>query len=108
MKTCNRCRIDKDESEFSKRSASAGGGLQVWCKTCFREYSREHVKREGVRERKNEQANTYAKARYAVDEDFRNRKKAASRESKERMGKAAVSLTNRRNRLKREYGLSLE
>lgn len=38
MKTCTRCRAEKEESEFYK---SKRFGLTHWCKTCFREAHRE-------------------------------------------------------------------
>lgn len=33
MKTCSKCRVEKDESEFSKRVARKDG-LQAYCKPC--------------------------------------------------------------------------
>lgn len=53
MKLCGRCNIEKDVSNFRKRSA-VSHGLQAWCKECYAEYDRE---------------------RYATSESERNRKK---------------------------------
>ena len=35
MKICNKCKIEKDESEFY-RDKSHGDGLNSWCKNCVR------------------------------------------------------------------------
>jgi hypothetical protein len=56
-KRCPRCGIDKDESEFWL-NPKAKDGLQVWCKSCCRDYNRAnlkvrralHYKRKGVSE----------------------------------------------------------
>lgn len=39
MKTCTKCKNDKDYSEFAKRSA-ARDGYASWCKLCFAENAR--------------------------------------------------------------------
>ena len=39
MKTCSKCKIEKDEAEFSK-NASKKDGLDYRCKLCLREYQR--------------------------------------------------------------------
>jgi hypothetical protein len=41
MKTCTKCGVIKDESEFSK-DKSKKGGLQSWCKECQRQYNLDH------------------------------------------------------------------
>jgi len=41
LKKCARCRIEKDVSEFGKKS-SEKDGLQRWCKECRKEYYREY------------------------------------------------------------------
>lgn len=37
MKTCSRCKVEKDESEFSKKTQNKDG-LDSRCKACLREY----------------------------------------------------------------------
>ena len=37
MKTCTKCKVEKDESEFSKQT-SRKDGLDYRCKSCLREY----------------------------------------------------------------------
>ena len=38
MKTCNKCGIDKEESEYHKR----GNALKGTCKTCRKEENKKH------------------------------------------------------------------
>lgn len=38
-KTCRRCQVEQSTAEF-RRSARSRDGLQSWCKSCHREYSR--------------------------------------------------------------------
>jgi hypothetical protein len=47
MKICTKCKIVKDESEFSKRAKSVDG-LQPYCKECQRQYNLDH--KEEIRE----------------------------------------------------------
>ena len=44
MKRCTKCKKQKDESEFGK-NRSHKDGLKVWCKKCYREYSRRRYRR---------------------------------------------------------------
>jgi transposase-like protein len=37
MKTCTKCKVEKDEAEFSKET-SRKDGLSYRCKSCMREY----------------------------------------------------------------------
>jgi len=37
MKTCSKCKVAKDESEFSKETRNKDG-LNYYCKSCVREY----------------------------------------------------------------------
>ena len=37
MKTCSKCRVEKDEAEFSKKKQNKDG-LDSRCKSCVREY----------------------------------------------------------------------
>jgi hypothetical protein len=37
MKTCPKCKVEKDEAEFSKQT-SRKDGLEYRCKSCMREY----------------------------------------------------------------------
>lgn len=39
MKICSRCKIEKDESEFTKK-ASSKDGLYSWCRVCSRLYQK--------------------------------------------------------------------
>jgi hypothetical protein len=41
MKQCSKCKIQKDESEFSKNRKNKDG-LRYYCKDCERAYTREH------------------------------------------------------------------
>jgi hypothetical protein len=50
MKTCSKCKKNKDVSEFRK-FAKSKDGLSVWCKACFADYDRERYKN-GDRARK--------------------------------------------------------
>lgn len=40
MKTCSKCKIEKNEADFSKSRKS----LSVWCKACFREHRKQLTK----------------------------------------------------------------
>jgi hypothetical protein len=37
MKTCSRCKVEKDEAEFFKNKGRKDG-LHIYCKSCWREY----------------------------------------------------------------------
>ena len=37
MKTCSKCRVEKDDAEFPKRT-SGKDGLDSRCRACWREY----------------------------------------------------------------------
>jgi hypothetical protein len=37
MKTCSKCKVEKDEAEFSKQTSNKDG-LNYRCKSCMREY----------------------------------------------------------------------
>lgn len=41
MRTCSRCGVEKQLSEFAPRSRRGEHVYYAWCKTCYREYSRE-------------------------------------------------------------------
>lgn len=43
MKICNKCKCEKDISEFSKNKARPDG-LNNWCKVCMRKNSRKYYK----------------------------------------------------------------
>lgn len=46
MKSCSKCKVEKELSEFYKLTSSPDG-LQYMCKTCLREYQedkKEHIK----------------------------------------------------------------
>ena len=43
MKTCNKCNIEKDASEFNKKTASKDG-LQYHCKECASSYKKKYKK----------------------------------------------------------------
>jgi hypothetical protein len=51
MKQCTKCKKQKDESEFCKRSRHKDG-LSYWCKACESEYARKRYSRDGKRPRK--------------------------------------------------------
>lgn len=56
MKVCGRCKVNKNISDFRKRSG-VSHGLSAWCKSCFNEYDRERYKNlesERIRKRKNQ------------------------------------------------------
>lgn len=56
MKICGRCKINKDISEFRKRSA-VSHGTSSWCKSCFSDYDRERYKNlesERIRKKNNQ------------------------------------------------------
>ncbi len=44
MKWCNKCKKQKERSEFSKNHENKDG-LQHWCKKCMREYKHEYYRR---------------------------------------------------------------
>ena len=48
MKTCTKCGIEKDESEFSK-NISRLDGYNVWCKKCFEIYRNNPINKEKKR-----------------------------------------------------------
>jgi len=54
MKVCQRCKIEKDESEFHKHKKTKDG-LQVWCKKCKAEVKREYIRLPEIRKRNAEQ-----------------------------------------------------
>lgn len=43
MKTCSKCKIEKNESEFSKYKSSKNG-LQLYCKGCMKDYYKDYYK----------------------------------------------------------------
>lgn len=56
MKTCSKCKTDKDENSFRPLKHSKDG-LNAWCKSCFNEYQME---------------------RYNNDKDFKNNRQKIS------------------------------
>jgi hypothetical protein len=65
MKRCGKCKIEKDESEFS-RDKSRKDGLQCKCKRCDKEYSL-------IPENK-ERKNEYQKEYYLIPKNNEHRK----------------------------------
>lgn len=51
MKKCTKCKVEKELSEFNKKS-STKDGLQKTCKECQREHSREYYKLNKERQKK--------------------------------------------------------
>lgn len=60
MKICSKCKLEKEELEFSK-SKKSKDGLQFWCKDCRREYQKEYRETEKYKERHKEYQKKYAK-----------------------------------------------
>lgn len=56
MKTCSKCRIPKEESEFN-RSNTIKHGLQYWCRQCSKRRDRERNPENVARSRKNYEMN---------------------------------------------------
>ena len=55
MKTCTRCKIEKELSEFIKHK-NTKDGLNIYCKSCKKEYDKEHYQanKERYQERRKE------------------------------------------------------
>ena len=84
MKTCTKCKIEKDEAEFSKKTRS-NDGLDYRCKSCFREYQRtDAIKAYHEAYRQSDVQKAYRKAYQQSDAQkeyqkaYRLRKKAAA------------------------------
>jgi hypothetical protein len=80
MKTCSRCNTPKLESEFNKHSKSADG-LYTWCRECHREWQREYIARP---------------------------ENKVKRQARRKLYKDKEALYNRRCKIKKKYGITLE
>ena len=78
MKTCNKCKVSKDPSLFSK-SKAAKDGLQPKCKACSAEYKKENREAEAARNAKWLQANREARSAYHAEYQKANRESIAAR-----------------------------
>lgn len=63
MKRCTRCRIEKEELEFSKNKTSKDG-LNCWCKDCCREHMKEYRKTDKYKEHNREYQRTDKRRKY--------------------------------------------
>lgn len=101
-KTCADCCVPKPLDQFGPTKQQLKFGVKSRCRDCEREYKRKWVKENPVRVKLASQK-TYQTNREKV--------RAANREYHKRIGKEHpewVSLWNRRNLLKRNYGLTIE
>ena len=75
MKTCTKCKTEKDETEFSKDKNSKDG-LNYRCKSCMREYQQTDAFKE--RRKGYEQTNAYKECQraYQQTDAYKEAKKA--------------------------------
>ncbi len=107
-KKCSKCGVEKTLDLFGKRKASQDG-LKVWCKDCEHAYRREWLDRNSPRRKEyNARSNARMKRLYAEDPEHRERKKRAAGAWREKVGPEVVRQANRRQLLKREYGMTPE
>ncbi len=50
-KTCSRCKVERETTEFVRQSKRPDG-LHVWCKRCCLDYNRDYAKRPGRRDKR--------------------------------------------------------
>ena len=55
MKVCQKCKINKDESEFHRYQKNKDG-LQTWCKECKAKIKHDYIRRPEIKKRNAEQA----------------------------------------------------
>ena len=65
MKTCSKCKVEKDEAEFAK-NASKKDGLDYRCKSCVREYQQTDAFKE--HKRAYQQTDAFKKSRKAYEQ----------------------------------------
>lgn len=105
VKRCSRCAQEKPAGDFCKCSANKTDGLQAWCKACSAAYAGEWL--EGNVQRRTRHlatANQSAKRRYAEDLEYRECRRKQAAQWREKYPER-VSLANRNQRLRREYGI---
>jgi len=104
MKTCTKCKVKKDTSEFSKDKRRIDG-LQLSCKECRRNYYLDH------REKTIAEAYTY---RQAHKEEIAKNKRRYEKEHKEEIAKRRKAYREENMELFREreylykYGITLQ
>lgn len=87
MKTCQRCKQEKDYSHFSKKKASKDGFMN-WCKDCQREWNAEYQQRAEVKQHRKE---------YYAQEDVKQRNRIHKKNWK-RTNKVLVNAYERERR----------
>ena len=102
VKVCADCKVEKNVSEFAPTKQQLKFGVKSRCRDCEREYRREWVKRNPVRQR--DQVNGWKATN-------REKIRAANREYAARIRKEKpeqLAVYNRRAMLKRNYGVTQE
>jgi len=98
MKTCKKCKVQKDPLGFSK-SKAAKDGLQAQCKACSAAYKKENREAEAARQAKWYQANREAKSAKNAEWYQENREAVAARNAeyhKENPDKCRAARVKRR------------
>lgn len=122
MKVCSKCKVDKDESEFSKNNRNKTDGLQPRCKSCFKQYcidnaekirirrglyyekNQDEIKRKSIEwnsNNKEKKSNTYREYRKNNIERIKLNKKNYYEKNKDRENeKSRIFVLNNRNKVR--------
>ena len=104
MKTCSKCKLEKDEAEFSKNK-SHRDGLDSRCKSCVREYQQTDAYKE-YREAY-QQTDTYKEYQkaYSQTDAYRDSQRAYNQTDASKASKRAHQHTDAYKEYKRAYYL---
>lgn len=103
MKTCSKCLVEKDPSDFSKNK-SKSDGLNSYCKPCMRAYGKQHRSREDVKEKRRlRQRELMRQPEYAEAQKAAQKKWSQSPEGREWARKHRLKHRDTKNEASRRW-----
>ena len=100
MKTCTNCNILKSSKEFYRRQA-VKDGLTSWCKKCYSSYTKKYRKLN---------SKTYTQYQKEYHKRYQKENKTRLKQQRQQYYQDNIKYyktVNKKNRLLREYGISL-